>query len=92
MTDDSQRFAAVEPAGREEILCLCEEMMKEAHSKVAGSSRIRDTDYAKARQGYMNAFSSLMNSYRLMHKDQELEEMSEELQNLKEDRPWEIHS
>jgi hypothetical protein len=93
MTDKPQRFEAVEPASREELLIMCEEMMRECHDKVAGSKRVRDPEYARARQGYINAFSSLMNAYRHMLKDEELEEMSERIEELKEqERSWETYS
>lgn len=70
-------------AGREEILALLEDGIREAHRKV-DSGRVRDAENEKVRISWIRTLAYAANAYRQLLRDEDLEEMDRRLTELEE--------
>lgn len=72
-------------AGREEILDLLEDGLREAHRKVE-NGRVRDAEKEKVRIKWIRTLAYAANAYRQLLRDEDLEEMDRRLRKLEQER------
>jgi hypothetical protein len=68
-------------AGREEMLELLEDGIREAHRKVE-SGRVYDEEKERVRQGWIRVLAYSVGQYRQLVKDKDIEEMKERLDEI----------
>jgi hypothetical protein len=70
-----------EAAGREEILALLEDAVREAHRKVE-SGRVYDAENEQVRIKWIRTLAYAAGQYRQLLKDKDLEEFNERLERI----------